>query len=98
MAAPPTIPVHLALAQVHGWAAANGREAIVKSFQFKDFNEAFGFMTRVALAAEKADHHPEWSNVCNRVEVLLATHESHGVTERDIALAKLIDAAGKTAK
>jgi 4a-hydroxytetrahydrobiopterin dehydratase len=98
MAAPAKIPVHLALAQLDGWAAADGREAIVKSFQFEDFNTAFGFMTRVALAAEKLDHHPEWSNVYNRVEVLLATHVSHGVTERDIALAKLIDAAAKAAK
>ncbi|HXQ45465.1 MAG TPA: 4a-hydroxytetrahydrobiopterin dehydratase [Caulobacteraceae bacterium] len=98
MAAPPTIPVQLALAQLDGWAAADGREAIVKSFQFEDFNTAFGFMTRVALAAEKMDHHPEWSNVYNRVEVLLATHVSRGVTERDIVLAKLIDAAAKAAK
>jgi 4a-hydroxytetrahydrobiopterin dehydratase len=99
MAAPPTIPVHLALAQLDdGWAAADGRDAIVKSFKFKDFNEAFGFMTRVALAAEKLDHHPEWSNVYNRVEVLLATHESHGVTERDMTLAKLMDSAAKAAK
>jgi len=98
MAAPPTIPVDQALAQLDGWAAAAGREAIMKQFQFADFNTAFGFMTRVALAAEKMDHHPEWSNVYNRVEVLLATHESGGVTERDITLAKLIDAAATAAK
>jgi 4a-hydroxytetrahydrobiopterin dehydratase len=97
MAAPPTIPLHLALAQLDGWAAAPGREAIVKNFAFKDFSEAFGFMTRVALAAEKLDHHPEWSNVYNRVEILLATHVSQGVTERDVSLAKLIDAAAKAA-
>jgi 4a-hydroxytetrahydrobiopterin dehydratase len=97
MAAPPTIPVHLALAQLDGWASVDGREAITKRFQFADFNEAFGFMTRVALAAEKMDHHPEWSNVYNRVEVLLATHESGGVTERDVKLAKLIDAAAQAA-
>jgi 4a-hydroxytetrahydrobiopterin dehydratase len=97
MAAPPTIPVQQALAQLDGWAAVDGRNAVVKGFQFKDFNEAFGFMTRVALAAEKMDHHPEWSNVYNRVEVTLATHESGGVTERDVKLAKLIDTAAKAA-
>jgi 4a-hydroxytetrahydrobiopterin dehydratase len=95
MPSPPTIPVLLALKQLDDWGAADGREAITKRFQFADFNEAFGFMTRVALAAEKMDHHPEWSNVYNRVEVLLATHESGGVTERDVKLAKLIDAAAK---
>jgi 4a-hydroxytetrahydrobiopterin dehydratase len=93
MAAPPKIPVDEALAELSGWTAAAGREAIVKSFRFADFNAAFGFMTRIALAAEKMDHHPEWSNVYNRVEVLLATHESGGVTARDVKLAKLIDAA-----
>jgi 4a-hydroxytetrahydrobiopterin dehydratase len=98
MAAPPTIPVDQALAGLEGWMAADGRDAIIKRFQFADFNAAFGFMTRVALAAEKMDHHPEWSNVYNRVEVLLATHESRGVTERDLALAKLIDAAATAAK
>lgn len=97
MAAPPTIPVPNALAQLDGWTAADGREAIVKRFQFADFNTAFGFMTRVALAAEKMDHHPEWSNVYNRVEILLATHESGGVTERDIKLARLVDAAARAA-
>ena len=97
MAAPPTIPVPEALAQLDGWAAADGRAAIVKRFQFADFNAAFGFMTRVALAAEKMDHHPEWSNVYNRVEILLATHESGGVTERDVRLAKHIDQAAKAA-
>ena len=64
-----------------------------KSFRFKDFNAAFGFMTRVALLAEKMDHHPEWSNVYNRVEVLLATHEAGGVTERDVEMARFMDAA-----
>ena len=98
MAAPPTIPIQMALAQLDGWAPAEGREAIVKTFQFTDFNEAFGFMTRVALAAEKMDHHPEWSNVYNRVEILLATHESSGVTERDVALAMLMDAAAKAVR
>jgi len=97
MAAPPTVPVPQALAQLPGWAAADGREAIEKRFEFADFNVAFGFMTRVALAAEKMDHHPEWSNVYKRVAILLSTHESGGVTERDIKLAKIIDAAAKAA-
>ena len=91
------MPVYLALAQLEGWGAADGRDAITKTYQFADFNQAFGFMTRVALAAEKMDHHPEWSNVYNRVEIVLATHVSGGVTERDVALAKLIDAAAKAA-
>ena len=78
-----------------GWGVVDGRDAIAKTFRFKDFNAAFGWMTRVALAAEKADHHPEWSNVYNRVEVVLTTHEAYGVTERDVALALLMDAAAK---
>jgi 4a-hydroxytetrahydrobiopterin dehydratase len=82
-----------ALAELSGWTAVEGRDAIQKTFKFKDFNAAFGFMTRVALAAEKADHHPEWFNVYNRVEVLLATHDVDGVSERDVALAKIMDAA-----
>jgi 4a-hydroxytetrahydrobiopterin dehydratase len=87
------IGAEAALKQVLGWAAAEGRDAIVKTFQFKDFNAAFGFMTRVALAAEKLDHHPEWFNVYNRVEVLLATHDADGVTALDVQLAKIMDAA-----
>jgi 4a-hydroxytetrahydrobiopterin dehydratase len=82
-----------ALSQLSGWAAAPDRDAIVKTFRFTDFNAAFGFMTRIALAAEKLDHHPEWFNVYNRVEVLLATHDSGGVTELDVELAKMMDAA-----
>jgi 4a-hydroxytetrahydrobiopterin dehydratase len=93
MAAPPKLPVAEALTQLSGWSAVDGREAIRKSFKFADFNQAFGFMARVALAAEKMDHHPEWSNVYNRVEVVLATHESSGVTARDVTLAKLMDEA-----
>ena len=76
-----------------GWSAAGERDAIVKSFRFADFNAAFGFMSRVALLAEKLDHHPEWSNVYNRVEVLLATHDAEGVTELDITMARFMDEA-----
>ena len=93
MTRPPKLAVDTVLAQLSVWSAAEGREAIVKTFKFKDFNEAFGFMTRIALAAEKLDHHPEWFNVYNRVEVLLATHDADGVTELDLTLAKIMDAA-----
>ena len=93
MTRPAKQPVEAVLAQLSGWSAAEGREAIVKTFRFKDFSEAFGFMTRIALAAEKLDHHPEWFNVYNRVEVLLATHDADGVTALDLALAKIMDAA-----
>ncbi|MBS0518550.1 MAG: 4a-hydroxytetrahydrobiopterin dehydratase [Proteobacteria bacterium] len=82
-----------ALASLRGWTEVAGRDAIQKSFTFADFNQAWGFMTRVALAAEKADHHPEWSNVYNRVEILLSTHDAGGVTDKDVALAMFIDAA-----
>lgn len=76
------------------WRAHGGdRPAIERKLVFADFNAAFGFMTRVALAADKADHHPEWSNVYNRVEVLLTTHDADGVTERDVAMARFIDEA-----
>ena len=80
-----------ALAELDGWEEVDGRDAIQKSFAFGDFNEAFGFMTRIALAAEKADHHPEWFNVYNRVEITLSTHDAGGLSERDIALARVID-------
>ena len=70
-----------------GWSRVKGRPAIQKSFKFADFNAAFGFMSRVALAAEQMNHHPEWFNVYNRVDVLLSTHDSGGVTELDFALA-----------
>jgi 4a-hydroxytetrahydrobiopterin dehydratase len=93
MARPKKIPVDTVLAQLPGWAAAEGREAIVKTFRFADFNQAFGFMTRIALAAEKLDHHPEWFNVYNRVEVTLATHDAGGLTELDVTLAKAMDEA-----
>ena len=84
-----------ALAGLKGWKAVDGRDAIAKSFKFADFNAAFAFMTRVALAAEKADHHPEWFNVWNRVDVTLSTHDAGGVSEKDIALAKFIEQAAK---
>jgi len=79
------------LAKLDGWTEVQGRDAIRKKFTFKDFNEAFGFMARAALVAEKLDHHPEWFNVYNRVEVTLATHDAGGVTQRDIELAQTMD-------
>ena len=82
-----------AIASLDGWRELEGRDAITKSFQFDDFNQAWGFMSRVALAAEKSNHHPEWSNVYNRVQVILTTHDAGGVTERDIALARFMDRA-----
>ena len=82
-----------ALDALQDWSEVDGRDAIQKTFKFKDFNQAFGFMTRIALEAEKADHHPEWFNVYNRVDVTLATHDAGGVTEKDIALASKMDAA-----
>jgi 4a-hydroxytetrahydrobiopterin dehydratase len=76
------------------WRVDEGeREAIARSLTFADFNAAFGFMTRVALLADKVDHHPEWSNVYNRVQVLLTTHDAGGVTQRDIEMARFIDEA-----
>jgi 4a-hydroxytetrahydrobiopterin dehydratase len=97
MTRPQKIGADAALAQLTGWSAAEGRDAIVKTFKFRDFNAAFGFMTRAALAAEKLDHHPEWFNVYNRVEVLLATHDADGVTELDVTLAKIMDEAAAQA-
>ena len=81
-----------ALAKIPEWRYAAERDAITRAFKFGDFSEAFAFMTRVALAAEKMDHHPEWSNVYNRVEIALSTHDAGGLSERDIALATTIDA------
>ena len=80
-----------ALADLPDWRQVEDRDAIQKSFQFKDFNQAWGFMSRVALAAEKMDHHPEWFNVYNRVEITLSTHDCGGLSERDLALAGSID-------
>jgi 4a-hydroxytetrahydrobiopterin dehydratase len=77
--------------KLKGWQFAAGRDAIEKTFKFKDFNEAFGFMTRVALMAEQMNHHPEWRNVWNRVEVTLSTHDAGGLTDRDVKLAEAMD-------
>lgn len=92
---PAKIGAAAALADLPGWSAAPGRDAITRSYRFANFSVAFGWMTRVALAAEALDHHPEWFNVYNRVEVTLATHDAGGVTERDVRLAKTMDAAFK---
>jgi 4a-hydroxytetrahydrobiopterin dehydratase len=80
-----------ALARLSGWSEAAGRDAITKKFIFKDFNQAFGFMTRAALVAEKMDHHPEWFNVYKTVEVTLSTHDAGGLTELDVKLAEAMD-------
>ena len=93
MPRPQRILLAEALAQLPGWSAVDGREAIARSLRFKDFNAAFGFMTRVALVAEKLDHHPEWTNVYGRVEIVLTTHDVGGVTELDLRLARFIDQA-----
>ena len=73
------------------WRLADGREAITRRFTFADFSAAFGFMARVALLAETQDHHPEWSNVWNRVDITLTTHDAGGLSGRDVALARAID-------
>ena len=80
-----------ALAGLDGWREVDGRDAITKTFRFADFNAAFAFMTKTALAAEKMDHHPEWFNVYNRVEVTLSTHDAGGVTELDVKLATFMN-------
>ncbi|MGY4499580.1 4a-hydroxytetrahydrobiopterin dehydratase [Bradyrhizobium sp. GM24.11] len=84
-----------ALGGIPGWTEVQGREAIGKTFVFKDFNEAFGFMTRAALVAEKMDHHPEWRNVYKTVEVALSTHDAGGVTKLDVELAAAMNAIAK---
>jgi 4a-hydroxytetrahydrobiopterin dehydratase len=84
-----------ALAELPGWSEVGGREAIARTFVFKDFNEAFGFMTRAALVAEKSDHHPEWRNVYKTVEVELSTHDAGGVTAKDIELARAMNAIAR---
>ena len=80
-----------ALAKLPHWRELPGRDAIARKFVFADFNQAFGFMARAALTAEKMDHHPEWSNVYKTVEVTLSTHDAGGVTHKDIELAKAMD-------
>ena len=96
MARPVRIGAARALESLPAWRSAeDGRDAIVRGFRFGDFNQAFGFMTQVALMAEKLDHHPEWSNVYNRVEALLTTHDAKGVTELDVTLATFMDEAAK---
>ncbi len=92
MSRPVKIGAATALASLPGW-----RDAIGRSYRFADFNAAFGFMARVALMAEKLDHHPEWSNVYNRVEVVLTTHDAGGVTSLDVALATFMDQAAQAA-
>lgn len=84
----------LAPLEATGWELAGDGRGIAKSFRFKDFSGAFGWMARVALAAEKADHHPEWFNVYNRVEITLTTHDAGGLSERDVALARRIERIG----
>ena len=93
MTAPAVIGAEAAARRLPLWSPAEDRDAILRKLKFKTFAEAFGFMAQVALVAERMDHHPEWFNVYNRVEILLATHESGGVTERDVKLAEAIDAA-----
>jgi 4a-hydroxytetrahydrobiopterin dehydratase len=93
MTKPKKIGAAAALAQLADWTAAPDRDALNRTFEFKTFNEAFGWMTRVALVAESLDHHPEWFNVYNRVEVTLTTHDADGVTELDLKLAKFMDGA-----
>ncbi len=81
-----------ALCQLQLWSWDESRGGIVRSFKFADFSEAFAFLTQVAMLAEKADHHPEWSNVWNRVDILLTTHSAGGLTDKDLDLAQSIDA------
>ena len=84
------------LASLDGWQRVAGREAIARSYRFADFNAAFGWMTHVALMAERLDHHPEWRNVYNRVDVVLTTHDAGGLTELDFQLAAFMDRAAGT--
>ncbi len=85
-----------ALRALKGWKSVAGRDAIAKTFKFDTFNAAFGFMSRAALVAEKMDHHPEWFNVYNRVEVTLATHDAGGVTQLDLELARAMNAIARS--
>ncbi|GAU98756.1 hypothetical protein RvY_09864 [Ramazzottius varieornatus] len=87
---------YLAPLQSAGWNLVDQRDAITKEFKFKDFNAAFGFMTRVAMLAEKMDHHPEWFNVYNKVQITLSSHDVNGLSQRDIKLANFIEQAAKS--
>lgn len=78
-----------------GWGRVKGRAALKKSYSFKDFNSAFAFMTRIAMVAEQMNHHPEWFNVYNRVDVVLATHDAGGITELDMKMARIMDSFAK---
>jgi 4a-hydroxytetrahydrobiopterin dehydratase len=99
MTRPSKIGAAQALGELKGWSAVEGgRDAIQKSYRFKDFAQAFDFMGRVAAMAEQLDHHPEWFNVYNRVDVVLATHDADGVTELDVALASFMDEAAEAVK
>ena len=91
MAKLPIEDLRAALKRLPDWRLADGREAITRKYQFVDFDAAFAFMTRVALLAAKTDHHPEWFNVYNKVDVTLATHDANGVTQKDIDLAMAMD-------
>jgi len=93
MPPPPKPSLTPALADLPAWSAAAGRDAIARTLNFATFNQAFAFMTRVALKAEQMDHHPEWTNVYGRVDIVLTSHDAGGVTERDLALARFIDKA-----
>ena len=84
-----------ALQKLPQWKPVSGRDAITRKFEFKDFNAAFGFMARAALLAEKMDHHPEWFNVYNKVDVTLSTHDAGGITENDVRMAKAMDGFAK---
>jgi len=93
MSRPKKLPLAEVLAQLPIWTAAKGeREAIYRKVVFGDFSRAFGFMSRVAMQAEKLDHHPEWGNVYSKVDIILTTHDAGGVTELDVQMAKFIDA------
>jgi len=85
------------LRELNGWQSVAARDAIERSFEFADFNEAFGFMTRVAIKAQEMDHHPEWSNVYNVVRITLSSHDANGVTQRDVELARFIDSIANRA-
>ncbi len=82
---------HTALRELHGWSDVEDRDALRKSFHFSNFSEAWGFMSRIALVAEKMDHHPEIFNVYNRVEIILSTHDAGGLSDKDVRLAQAID-------